>query len=50
MGGFPEVELERALESFDGMILEQRGPVLAQGIGFPNPPSPQRRAAGPARR
>ena len=41
-----EAELERALESFDGMILEQRGPVLAQGDRLPEPAKPAEARGG----
>ena len=41
-----EAELERALESFDGMILEQRGPVLAQGDRLPEPAKPAEASGG----
>jgi hypothetical protein len=39
--GSLEAELERALETFDGMILDQRGPVLAQGDRLPEPSAPE---------
>ena len=41
-----EAELERALEGFDGMILEQRGPVLAQGDRLPEPAKPAEASGG----